>query len=379
MTTDLERFLACMAYRPCDRRPNHELCVWPQTKLLWEEEAPEAIKNYGWNWFHGEDDMGLDRREYIPVNYFFMPAFEVEIFETGPDYEILRHPDGSITKALTRGTVGGGRMSMDQHLEHPLKTPEDWPDLKRRLIAAIPERYPADLDERIAAWQHRDCPLILGENCAANGFYWRAREFMGTENLSLAFYMYPDMMHEIMEYFCNFIIETSRPVLEKVGGIEYFTLNEDLSMKSGPLLGPDLYREFIFPHLKRMVEFFKSHGTRYFGLDTDGDPTVLIPLFMEAGVDILWPIERASDVSPLEWRKEFGRDLLLMGGVDKRIVAEGPAPMKKHLLELAPLIEEGGFIPHLDHAVPPDISFDNWQHYMEAKRHLLAGEFGKLG
>ncbi len=379
MTTDLERFLACMEYRTSDRRPNHELCAWPQTKERWMREAPHIIKDYTWNWFHREPLMKLDRRDYIPVNFFFIPPFEVEVFERTEDYEILRHPDGSITKALTRGTVGGGRMSMDQHLEHPLKTPEDWPDLKRRLVAAAPERYPADLDARLAAWKERDFPLILGENCAANGFYWRAREFMGTENLSLAFYMYPDMMHEIMEYFADFIIETSRPVLEKVGGVEYFTLNEDLSMKTGPLLGPDLYREFIFPHLKRMVEFFKSHGTRYFGLDTDGDPTVLIPLFMEAGVDILWPIERASEVSPLDWRKEFGRDLLLMGGIDKREVAKGPDAIRPHLLELAPLIEEGGFIPHLDHAAPPDISFDNWRYYMDAKMDLLEGNFAKLG
>ena len=90
----------------------------------------------------------------------------------------------------------------------------------------------------------------------------------------------------MMEFYADFIIETSRPVLEKIA-IDYFTLNEDMSMKGGPLLGPATFREFIFPHLKRMVEFFRAHGCRYFAVDTDGDPTPLIPLLMEAGVDTL--------------------------------------------------------------------------------------------
>jgi uroporphyrinogen decarboxylase len=160
--------------------------------------------------------------------------------------------------------------------------------------------------------------------------------------------------------------------------VEYFCLNEDLSMKSGPLLSPATFRKFILPHLKRLVAFMKSNGVRWFALDTDGDPTPLIPLFMEAGVDILWPIERASEVSPMVWRKRFGKDLRLWGGVDKRVVARGPAETRAHLLEMAPLIEEGGFIPSIDHTVPPDISWDNFRHYMDAKRDLLAGDFGKL-
>jgi uroporphyrinogen decarboxylase len=127
-----------------------------------------------------------------------------------------------------------------------------------------------------------------------------------------------------------------------------------------------------------MVEFFKSHGTRYFAIDTDGDPTALIPLFMDAGVDVLWPIERASDVSPQGFRKQFGKGLRLWGGVDKRELARGPEAIKAHLREFIPLIEEGGFIPTVDHTVPPDVSWDNFRYYMDLKSSLLAGDFGKL-
>ena len=267
---------------------------------------------------------------------------------------------------------------MDQYLRFPVEKPEDFKDIKRRLIAAIPARYPVDLDRQITAWKQRDYPLVLGRNCAANGFYWRAREFMGTENLSTAFYEYPTLIHEMMECFADFIIETSRPVVEKIH-VEYFTLNEDFAMKSGPLLGPDLFREFIFPHLKRMVSFFKAHGTRYFAVDSDGAPTLLIPLLLDAGVDVCWPVERAAEVSPMAWRRQFGKSLRLWGGVDKRELAKGPEAIRAHLRELIPLIEEGGYIPTVDHTVPPDISWDNFRYYMEFKTYLIEGEFNKIG
>ena len=200
---------------------------------------------------------------------------------------------------------------------------------------------------------------------------------MGTEAVCYAWYDYPTLMHEMMEFYADFIIETSRPVLENVQ-VDYFCLNEDFAMKSGPLLSPAIYREFILPHMKRMVAFFRSRGTRYFVVDSDGDPTALIPLLLEAGVDTVWPIERASNVSPQGLRRQFGPQLRLWGGVDKRVLPRGRQAIKEHLREFVPLIEQGGFIPTIDHTVPPDVSWDNFRHYMDLKQDLLEGNFAAL-
>jgi len=375
--TDLERFNACMTYETSDRRPNHELGVWPQTRARWQAEDSQAITGFGWDWFVCEPGLELDRREYVPVDFGFIPPYEAAVLEETDEYEIVRGSRGVVTKALKAGTVDGGRMCMDQYLAFPVSRPEDFADVKRRLIAAVPQRYPDDLDDRIEAWSRRDFPLVFGRNCAANGFYWRAREFMGTEALSLAWYEQPGLMHEMMEFYADFIIETSRPVLERID-VEYFTLNEDLAMKSGPLLSPELYRQFIFPHLKRMVEFFRGHGTKHFAIDSDGDPTVLVPLMMDAGVDVLWPLERAANADPVSLRKQFGKPLRLWGGVDKREVARGPEAIRAHLREFIPLVEEGGYIPTVDHTVPPDVSWDNFRYYMDAKMALLSGDFAAL-
>jgi uroporphyrinogen decarboxylase len=63
-------------------------------------------------------------------------------------------------------------------------------------------------------------------------------------------------------------------------------------------------------------------------------------------------------------RREYGRDLRIWGGVDKRAVANGPEAVDSELARVGPLIAEGGFIPMLDHSCPPDISWPNYTYYM---------------
>jgi uroporphyrinogen decarboxylase len=371
--TGRERFIEVMEYGEFDRVPNYELGVWPQTAKRWADEGlPPGTLTY--DWFVSEPYLGIDRREYTPVNFGMIPPFEVQVLERTDRYEIIRHANGIVTKALIEGSVDGGRMCMDQYISFPVANRDDFRKLKARYVAAIDERYPVGWRENLApGWRNRDYVLVLGHNCSACGFYWRAREWMGTENLSYAWYDQPDLMHEMMEFYADFTIECAKPILEETD-VEYFNLNEDFAMKTGPLLSPDTFRKFIYPHLKRLVEFFKAHGTRYVALDSDGNPEPLIPLLMDAGVDILWPLERASDMDPLKIRRKFGKSLRLMGGVDKREIAKGPAAINKHLAELRSLVGDGGYIPTVDHTVPPNVSWDNFRYYMDAKRKLLAGE-----
>jgi len=371
MITSRERFLAAMDYRPLDRVPNHELGVWGQTIERWNAEGASqfALK---WDWFVKEDFFDLDYREFISVDWGMMPSFDAKVIERTDRYEVIQHGNGIVTKALIDGMKLGTRASMDQYLRFPVENIADFRNLVKRYDAHAPKRLPPDWREKLNGWRNRDHVLVMGRNCSCGGFYWRAREWMGTENLSLAWYDQPALMHEMMEFYADFTMETCRPILDETD-VEYFNLNEDLAMKNGPLLGPSTFKEFIYPHLKRMVEFFKSRGTRYFCLDSDGNPEPLIPLMMDAGVDCLWPLERASDVNPIAIRKKFGKTLRLWGGVDKRELAKGPDAIDRHLRELAPLVEDGGFIPAIDHTVPPDVSWDNFCHYMKRKRALLEG------
>lgn len=367
----LERFCACMEYQPVDRAPSWELGVWPQTRDRWEAEGADTTALH-WDWFSGEGALGMDPREFIRFQAAPLPAFEVETLAEDEQTVTFRDEWGRTRRALKEGAVRGGRMSMDTYIGFPVTDVASWRAIQRRLQICAERYEPNWQSTRVAGWRGRDFPLIFGPNCSTLGFYWFARDLMGTEPLSFAFYDQPALVHDIMEHHADFLIEAARPILEQTT-VEYVCLNEDLAMKTAPLLSPACYRTFIFPRLKRVVDFLKSRGVRYVAIDTDGNPELLVPQFMEAGVDVLWPMERAADQDPLRLRAKFGRSLRLWGGVDKRVLAQGPQAIDDHLRTLQPLVEDGGYIPAVDHTVPPDVSWHNFQHYLASKAKLLRG------
>jgi len=370
--TALQRFLNVMDYKPVDQVPNWEAGAWSQTIERWQKESAGACKLDGF-WFPGVDYLGMDPREFISFNGGMIPCFTHEVLSEDADTQTFRDSNGCVRRTLKAGAVNGGSACMDTFLSFPVEGAADWQEIKKRFDPTHPRRYePNWRTLRVAGWHARKHPLIFGHNCATLGFYWTARELLGTEGVSYAWYDQPEMMHDMMHFWGDFLIETARPILEATS-VEYICLNEDLSMKNGPLLSPETYREFILPHLKRVIEFYRGHGVRHVCIDTDGDPEALIPMMMDVGVDAIWPLERAAGQDPLRLRKKFGRSLRLWGGVDKRELAKGPAATDAHLRELRPLIEEGGFIPTVDHTVSPDVSWENFLYYVQAKQKLLNG------
>lgn len=369
--TPLDRFLRVMEYRSVDRVPNWEAGVWGATVTRWQSEGLDG-ESLHWNWFAGEASLGMDVREFIPFHHGMMPGFEFQILEEDEQTRVVRDTGGRVRREFKPGSANAG-MAMDTYLRFPVENMSDWQAMKKRYELRSERRYECNWrTTRPAGWRVRQHPLILGRNCDTPGFYWMAREWMGTENLSFAWYDQPDMMHDMMDFWAEFLIESAKPVLEQTT-VEYVCINEDLSMKTGPLLSPRTYEQFILPRLRRLIAFYKSHDVRYICVDTDGNPEVLIPMMMDAGVDAIWPMERAADQDPIRLRKTFGKSLRLWGGVDKRELVKGPDATDAHLRTLQPLIEEGGFIPTVDHTVPPDVSWADFQHYMRSKGKLLEG------
>ena len=373
--TSREQFLAVMDHAPANRAPSWELGIWPQTQDRWLSEGMPDDKLLG-DWFSGvdagrENTVGLDVREFVPVHMGMAPPFEHRVLEKTDRYEVVQDGSGIVRKALVEGTVRGGRSSMDQYLRFPVETVADLRDLKKRYDPGDMNRYPRNWRESIAGWNERDHVLVLGRNCCT-GFYGVARAWMGTENLCLAIHDDPALCEETFEFIADFVIEVTTPIVEEVD-FDYFNFFEDMAFKTGPLMSPRSFRELVFPHYRSAIDHLKRHGVRYVSLDSDGNTETLIPQFLEMGVDVHWPFERAADMDPVRIKAQYGSDLRIWGGVDKRDIAQGPAAIDRALHELAPLMETGGYIPALDHTFPPDISWPNFCHYMEQKQRLLDG------
>jgi uroporphyrinogen decarboxylase len=88
--------------------------------------------------------------------------------------------------------------------------------------------------------------------------------------------------------------------------------------------------------------------------------------------NIMFPLEIGAGVDPASWRREFGKDLRLKGGIAEGPLVRGGKAIDRELERVRPLLEEGGYIPHLDHLVPPDIPYSHYCHYLDKKRKLIS-------
>lgn len=367
--TDRERFCSIMEFKQVDKVPNYELGLWGQTIKRWQEEGlPEGFLYF--NWFEGEPYFKIDRRAFAPVNIGMIPGFEYKVIEEDERTITARHENGIVTRALKEGTVRGTRMCMDQYISFPVTDRKSFQQIKKRYNPQSPVRYPLWWNEIVKIWEIRTYPLCLLTN-GSFGLYSQLRRWVGTENISYMFYDDPVLVEEMIDFNTNFLLTLVEKALNEID-FDYFNFFEDYAGKSGPLISPEIFRKFFMPYYKKIIDQFKKSGIKYFWLDSDGNCEVLIPLMIESGINCLWPLEQASDMDPVRLRKKFGKNIAFAGGIDKRVLAKSKKEIEKELYSKIPfLVESGGYIPTIDHTIPPEVPLENFVYYLELKMKLL--------
>ena len=259
-------------------------------------------------------------------------------------------------------------MSLPRYIGWPVKNRDDWEKLKaERLQPTLDGRLPADWDADIKRYKTRTYPLAIAG--FPGGFFGTPRNILGEENLLVSYYDEPELIRTIINDLCDFWIALYDKVLDQTDA-DLALLWEDMSYKNGPLISPKLVREFMLPAYKRLTGFFRDHGVKNILLDTDGDCWSLIPIFMEGGVTGVYPFEVNANMDVVAVRKAFPT-LQMMGGMDKVQLAHGKEAIDRELEAKIPfMLKHGGYIPHVDHHVPPDVSWENFLYYRSApERH----------
>jgi uroporphyrinogen decarboxylase len=151
---------------------------------------------------------------------------------------------------------------------------------------------------------------------------------------------------------------------------------EDISANKDSMVSPKIFREFMTPYYKQLTDFLKGRGVKIILVDTDGNCDRLIPLFLEAGVTGLYPMEVSAGMDVVEARKKYPQ-LQMMGGVPKSDIALGRQRIDEFLEDVDFLLEKGGYIPIGDHLIPPDVPWEEFKYYRE-KLNRLIDKHGKV-
>ena len=364
-----DRYYRVYTYQSFDRVPDCEFGYWPQTIRRWLKEGlPADLESEKNNMFSGKLDryFGFDESQHtgIGLRLHMNPTFAEEVIEKKDDGSVIMRDGGGVVARRYQNDVD--ESSIPHYLRFPVETPDDWKAMKERFRFDDPERViPAADFEPVRRDQATKMVAVW-----ACGFYGQLRNWMGMENLSCAFFEYPDMIHDMVEHWAELIarqIDAMPPDIR----IDHFSWWEDMASKNGPLVGPKMFREFLQPGYHRVMVAARKRGCVLGIVDCDGNPHDIVANWMEEGVNIMFPLEVAAGVDPFAWRREFGMDLRIKGGIAKEPLVRGGAAIDREIERIKPLLDQGGFIPHLDHLVPPDISFQNYCTYLEKKRKLI--------
>ena len=356
--TPHERFLVFMRFEPVDRPPLWEWGLWPTTLRRWRQEglAENAALPQ-----HSE----CENKTLCGVDLWMLPRYEARVLEENERY-VVQLTDRGIVERVMKSP---DKVSMPDHLEYPVKSRADWEDLKPRFDPSHPDRFPADWKQRCEKWRETG-PLLVFQGPRSPSLFGFVRELMGPERALYAFCDEPELVGEMMDTITELTLAVLARVLDEAPLTSLFFW-EDMCYRRGPLISPAMFRELMIPRYRRVTGFAASRGVDVNFVDSDGEVSLLIPLWAEAGIRGVYPMEVAAGMDVLALRRQYGRDLLMTGGIDKRVLAQGRDAIDAELEAKIPLAAEGGYIPHIDHSIPHDVPYDRFVYYWERKKELL--------
>ncbi len=378
-----ERYVALMTFEEVDRTLIWEQGYWAGTLRRWYQEGLPEIKGVPeqvgeavgvraeaggvpLGRYPADDAHNFFRMDpflvLAPLNMGAYPRFEEKIIEDHGSWYIRQDKDGCLRKEIK------GQSTLPPIVGTPVKTREDWERYKaERLKPTLEGRLPDNWPELVAEYKKRDYPLGVG---GLYGFFGTPRYLLGEIEVLTKYYDDPELMKDMVNYLADFWIALFDGVLKEVDADAIF-LWEDMCYKAGPLISPDTFREFILPGYKKLTGFLRECGIKIINVDSDGDVWKLIPLWIEGGVTGLYPFEVAAGMDVVEVRKAFPK-LGIIGGIDKMAVAKSREAIDHELESKIPfMLKSGGFIPHIDHAVSMDISFDNFKYYRQKLEEMV--------
>lgn len=325
---------------------------WPETITRWQQEGMPG--NNPW------DTLDITYYDRVPVQVRMYPGFKEQVLEEKEHSRIIRGYDGVVAEVSKEGTA------FPRFIRHPVETMADFEALKEHLNPLTPGRFPDNWKEAARNLARRSHVLVMG--AVEISFFGWHRDLMGVESLLMAYYDEPELIHAISRQHLDFIKEIYSRILKDVT-FDFIFIWEDMSFKNGPLISPDLVREFMLPYYREMIGFFREFGDYKFLLDSDGDVNLLIPLFREVGVDGMLPFEVAAGMDVVKIGEQYP-DFILSGGIDKRVIALGKDAIDREIDRLRPLFKRGGYLPSMDHHVPPEVNWPDFQYYLERVRKV---------
>lgn len=367
--TNRERVRAILNNQNADRIPLVAFGYWQETLEKWVRQGHITQEQCDGYYDNSPADceimakLGFDFNwtAALSGNYGLFPAFEEKVLSVEPDgAEIIRDHNGLIVRRKA------DIVSIPSEIGTTLTDRKAWEEHYLPRLQLCEERIPqAAIAEVLKRTDPGDNPF--GLHCGS--LYGFVRDLMGVEQLSYIQVDDEDLYAEIIDTCADLCYRVAERILRAGIRPDYAHFWEDICFKNGPLVNPAVFSERVGPHYRRITDLLKQYGVDIVSLDCDGKIDLLVPIWLENGVNTMFPIEVGTwngSIGP--WREKYGPTIRGVGGMDKRVFAQDKAAVDREIERLKPLVDMGGYIPCPDHRIAPDAEFANVAYYCEQFR-----------
>ncbi|MCL2814631.1 MAG: hypothetical protein FWD23_08530 [Oscillospiraceae bacterium] len=341
-----ERVLGAIQRKKTDRVPIWE-SIWGTTLEKWYGEGlpkdTDISKRFCLDGMNGT---------YIDWSFQY-PASVVEETE---EYVISVSADNVRSKTMKK------KASTLELSEYSIVTKEDWEKNKPRL--AFNEKRVNIAEAKKNQENTKDSFVqVFMEPCLG---FEKYKYCMGTEMLLVAIGEDPEWIKDMVEATERLAFDSLDYCLG--AGMEYDIgyITEDMGYSNGPFFSPAFYREIIFPSHKRYCDYLHSKNMKAM-LHTCGDNRKLLPQYVEAGFDILNPLEVKAGMDLFKIKRDYGDALTLWGGIDVMTISGGDLG-KLHdeiKAKVSFAKQGGGYIFGSDHSIPDNVPLEAYEKMVE--------------
>jgi uroporphyrinogen decarboxylase len=306
----------------------------------------------------------------------------VPYFEEGIRRDVIRawHSQGLPRNAdLSKMFPSDRREDIELNLE-PRPKFSRWPnsrsqleELRRRLDPYGRGRLPPGWSKRIRSWREREHALMLrihrGFFLTMGVYDWR--RFAELMDLLIDD---RDFVREAMAIQGEFAATLAERVLCDVE-VDAALFSEPIGGSDQPLISPQMYEDLVLASYEPVLKVLQRYGVEIIVFVTYANARILLPTILKWGFNCLWACEvniAAMDYRDL--RREFGRDLRLIGGIDLDALRHDKEAIRREIEEkVPPLVAEGGYVPLADGRVRADVPFENYVYYRRLLKEVTQG------
>jgi uroporphyrinogen decarboxylase len=179
----------------------------------------------------------------------------------------------------------------------------------------------------------------------------------GQEQAMMDFVEYPDIAHYCLEKLFDLCYQKTQRIYEAIPGKVLLTyVAEDMGSQEGLMFSPAHIREFLLPHMKRMIDLVHSAGAYVFH-HNDGAIRAILPDMITAGIDILDPVQwRCVGMERSGLKKDFGNSVIFHGAVDNQqtLPFGTVADVQQEVIENIQILgKNGGYVLGPCHNIQP--------------------------